>query len=292
VHTFKSLTISDSEFLKGQASNQEVLLSGILRLPLNAEGTKLPTIILVHGSAGVGPSTEDWQYFFNDLGYATFVMDSFTGRGLKVVSNDQGKLGRFNMTLDTFKAWEMLSKDARLDSSKMAVLGQSRGGTAVIYSAMQRFQKLWSPQFRVKVTIAMYPSCFDHIDEDERVESTLREYHGDLDDYASTQQCSNWIQRLEQLNIDAHSTVFSGVAHSFDSPLGVLAPKTSVNIGSQSQTQCKVVEKNGVLFNVNEGHEFSYKDACVTLDPHSNSAPKETAQVREEVRKLLKEKFE
>jgi dienelactone hydrolase len=283
--------LSDSQFLKGESSNQEVTLSGILRFPLNEAYSKTPLVILVHGSGGVGASIEDWQYFFNDLGYATFLLDSFTARGLRVVSQDQAKLGRFNMTLDTFKAWEMLSTDSRLDLSNVAVLGQSRGGTAVIYSALRRFQKTWSPKFHVKATIAMYPSCFDRIDQDQDVVSTIREYHGDLDDYASSTQCSNWIERLQKSNVDAKSVVFRGAAHSFDSPMGVLAPMTSVNKGAQSQANCHVVERDGVLFNEKERHEFSYHDACVSLDPHSNSAPQFTKQIREEVKDLLNRKF-
>ncbi len=291
IRPFQSLTLSDGQFLKGDAAGQPVTLGGALRFPQTATGAKIPAVILVHGSGGVSPGVDAWQFALNRAGIATFVIDSFSSRGLTSVSTNQALLGRFNMTLDTFRAWETLAKHPRIDPERIAIIGYSRGGSAVIYSTLRRFQKQWSPDFRVAATIAMYPSCFDHIDGDEDVVGPIREYHGDLDDYASTQKCKAWIGRLKNAGKDVASTEYKDAAHSFDMPTGVPAPATSVNKGSQSQRDCAVVEKAGELVNEATGQPFTYKDACVALDPHSNYNAAATEKTRAEVFALFGEKL-
>ena len=291
IRAFQSLTLSDSQFLKGDASGQPVTLAGALRFPRTATGAKIPAVILVHGSGGVSAGVDAWQFALNRLGIATFVIDAFSGRGLTTVSTNQSLLGRFNMTLDTFRAWETLAKHPRIDPERIAVIGYSRGGTAVIYSTLRRFQKQWSPNFKAAATIAMYPSCFDHVDDDEDVVGPIREYHGDIDDYASTKKCEAWIARLKAAGKDVTSTEYKGAAHSFDSPTGVPAPATSVNKGSQSQRDCAVSEKAGELINAATGQPFTYKDAGVALDPHSNYSADATAKTRAEVFALFGEKL-
>jgi dienelactone hydrolase len=225
------------------------------------------------------------------MGVATFVIDSFSARGLTAVSTNQALLGRFNMTLDTFRAWDTLAAHPRVDAGRIAVMGFSRGGSAVIYSTLRRFQKQWSPAFKVVATFPMYPSCFDHIDGDEDVAGPIREYHGDKDDYASTEQCKAWIARLKAAGKDATSTEYRDAAHSFDSPTGVPAPATSVNKNSQSQRNCHVSEHAGALVNDGTGKPFAYIDACVTFDPHSNYSADATQRTRAEVGALLREKM-
>ena len=291
IRAFQSLTLSDSQFLKGDATGQPVTLAGALRFPQTATGAKIPAVILVHGSGGVSAGVDAWQFALNRLGIATFVIDAFSGRGLTNVSTNQALLGRFNMTLDTFRAWETLANHPRIDPERIAVIGYSRGGTAVIYSTLRRFQKQWSPNFKAAATIAMYPSCFDHVDDDEDVVGPIREYHGDLDDYASTKKCEAWIARLKAAGKDVTSTEYKGAAHSFDLPTGVPAPATSVNKGSQSQRDCAVSEKAGELINAATGQPFTYKDACVALDPHSNYSADATAKTRAEVFALFGEKL-
>ena len=79
LHAFSSITISDTEFLKGKKDGDSVVLSGHLRLP-KIGPERLPAIILLHGSGGlggVGQPIEEWSRELNELGVATFAVDSF-----------------------------------------------------------------------------------------------------------------------------------------------------------------------------------------------------------------------
>ena len=291
LRAFSSLTLSDSQFLQGDSKATPVTIAGELRFPATAApGAKAPAVIVLHGSGGIGGGQENWGRIFNRMGIASFTIDSFSGRGLTTVSANQGAMGRFNMALDTFRAQEVLAAHPRIDPERIAVIGFSRGGTAVLYSAMRRFQKMWSPNFKVVATFSFYASCFDHVDEDTDVAGPIREFHGGADDYAAIRQCRDYFTRMKGAGRDVEQVEFPGVHHSYDNVLAKTQPVVSV--GSQSQRNCSVREEKGVLVNQQTKQEFSYKDACISLDPKLGHDPDATAKtiaaVTGELRGLFK----
>src|SRR5690349_15112184 len=80
-----SLTLSDEQFLKGgSGAGKPVVVSGELRI---AQGSgRLPVVILVHGSGGLGANIDFWTRDLNAMGVSTFALDGFTGRGLTNVN--------------------------------------------------------------------------------------------------------------------------------------------------------------------------------------------------------------
>src|SRR6185436_20273742 len=106
IHSFPSLTLTDQQFLAGDANAKQVTVTGEFRI---AQGTgKLPVVILIHGSGGMGPNIEAWARDLNAMGVSTFALDGFTGRGLTSVNTDQALLGRLAFTLDAYRALEVL----------------------------------------------------------------------------------------------------------------------------------------------------------------------------------------
>src|ERR1700681_4624591 len=92
IYAIPSLTISDQQFLTGDTNGKPVTVAGEFRI---AQGSgRLPVVVLVHGSSGVGATMEAWVHQFNAMGISTFVIDGFTGRGLTVVGPNQARLGR------------------------------------------------------------------------------------------------------------------------------------------------------------------------------------------------------
>ena len=92
LHAIPSLTLSDQQFLAGDANGKAVTVTGEFRI---AQGSgKLPVVILIHGSGGIGPNVESWARDLNAMGISTFALDGFTGRGLTSVNMDQAALGR------------------------------------------------------------------------------------------------------------------------------------------------------------------------------------------------------
>ena len=119
--------MSDQDFLNGRKDAKPVMLAGQLKIP-RAGSERLPTVVLLHGSGGVGVNLLDWESDLNQMGIATFVLDAFTGRGIASTSAKQALLGRLAMTYDAYRALEILEKHPRIDARRIALMGFSRGG--------------------------------------------------------------------------------------------------------------------------------------------------------------------
>lgn len=90
-------------------------------------------MVLVHGSAGVGAGDVKWSQELNKIGVATFLIDCFTGRGIVQTIADQSQLAHLAMIVDAYRAMEVLSKHAQIDSSRIAVMGFSKGDFVALY---------------------------------------------------------------------------------------------------------------------------------------------------------------
>src|SRR5262249_16608152 len=72
--SFKSLTLTDQQFLTGAKDGKEVVIAGELRLPQSG-AAPFPAVILIHGSGGIGRNAADWAEVLNGMGIATFLVD-------------------------------------------------------------------------------------------------------------------------------------------------------------------------------------------------------------------------
>ena len=283
-HLIPSQTLSDEQFLRGDANGPTVQLTAELRLPQGSQA-KWPAVVIMHGSGGISPANQNWAQVLNQAGYASLVVDSFTGRGLVQVSTDQARLGRFAGVLDAFRSYEVLARHPRIDPDRIAFLGTSRGGTAVIYTAMKRFQALWSPQFKGWATFPLYPSCFDRLDRDDEVSMPIHAFHGEIDDYASKAPCLAWVDRLAAQGRVATNTVYPQAAHGYDNLLSSTTPVVSP--GAQSTRMCRISERAGALINTEENKPFAYTDRCVTRDPSIGHNPAATVATQKAVLQAL-----
>src|SRR3954449_11785278 len=60
IYAIPSLTISDQQFLTGDSNGKQVTVAGELRI---AQGSgKLPVVVMMHGSSGVGATNEAWEH--------------------------------------------------------------------------------------------------------------------------------------------------------------------------------------------------------------------------------------
>src|SRR6202140_4118307 len=108
LYAIPSLTISDQQFLTGDTDGKPVTVAGEFRLAQGAG--RLPVVVLMHGSSGIGANIEPWVHSFNAMGISTFVIDGFSGRGLTAVGPNQALLGRLNFILDIYRALDILAK--------------------------------------------------------------------------------------------------------------------------------------------------------------------------------------
>ena len=291
IYAIPSLTISDQQFLTGDTNGKQVTVAGEFRI---AQGTgKLPVVVLMHGSSGVGAGMDPWVRQFNSMGISTFVIDGFSGRGLTAVGPNQGLLGRLNFIVDIYRSLEILAKHPRVDPERIALMGFSRGGQAALYASLDRFHKQWNKSgAQFAGYVSFYPDCSTSYATDTEVAARpIRIYHGTPDDYNPVATCKAYLSRLQEAKRDVVLTEYPDSQHGFDSGLLGLST-TTVSTNAQTARNCKLSEgEGGVLVNADTKAPFSYKDACIELNPHVGGNPVTAAEARKAVSDFLQALF-
>jgi len=291
IYAIPSLTISDQQFLTGDANGKAVTVAGEFRI---AQGTgRLPVVVLMHGSSGVGATTEAWVHSFNTMGISTFVIDGFSGRGLTAVGPNQALLGRLNLILDIYRSLDILAKHPRVDPERIVLMGFSRGGQAALYASLDRFNKLWNKSgVQFAGYIPFYPDCSTSYATDTEVAARpIRIFHGTPDDYNPVASCKAYVARLQAAKRDVALTEYPDSAHGFDAGLLGLAT-VAVSANAQTARNCHIKEgEGGVLINADTQAPFGYKDACIELNPHVGGNPATAEAARKAVTDFLQVLF-
>jgi dienelactone hydrolase len=286
LHAIPTLTLSDAQFLAGDTGATPVTVSGQFRI---AQGSgRLPLVVLMHGSGGMGPNIESWARELNAIGASTFALDGFTGRGLTQVSTDQAKLGRLNFILDIYRALDILAKHPRVDSARIALMGFSRGGQAALYASLQRFHRTWNKSgMDFAGYVAFYPDCATTFVSDTDVAGPIRIFGGTPDDYNPVALCKAYVERLRAAGRDVVLTEYPDAPHSFDNPLG--AQPAAASPTSQTVRHCQIREEPaGRLINAASGAPFTYNDPCVERGTHIGYDPAAAAAARRSVKEFLR----
>jgi dienelactone hydrolase len=287
LYPIPTLTLSDQQFLTGSADGKPATVSGEFRI---AQGSgRLPVVVLMHGSSGVGATIEPWVHAFNAMGISTLVIDGFTGRGLTVVGPNQALLGRLNLIVDIYRSLEILAKHPRVDPERIVLMGFSRGGQAALFASLDRFNKLWNKSgIRFAAYIPFYPDCStSYVGDTDVADKPIRIFHGTPDDYNPVASCKTYVARLLEAKRDVVLTEYPDSEHAFD--IGLLGVSNKVvSANAQTVRHCHIKEgEGGVLMNADTQAPFTYKDACVELDPHVGGNPATAEQARKAVSDFL-----
>lgn len=286
VHSIQSTTLTDQEFLTGRKDGKPVTIAGELRLP-RPGNDRLPLVVLLHGSGGISGAVTDWEQEFNSMGVATFVLDSFTARGIVSTVNDQSLLGRLAMIVDAYRALDLLAKHPRIDPARIALMGFSRGGRAALYAAVRRFQRLQgSAGLEFAAYIPFYPDCTTEFQGDADItDRPVRIFHGTLDNYNPVAPCRAYVERMKAQGKNVQLTEYAGAGHIFDGQ----TLKKPVTLEKASTTrQCQLVEDHdGMILNARTKQPFTYADPCVEYGPTVAYDENAAAASRKAVRELV-----
>ena len=262
VYPVPTVTLSTADFLLGKKDGKPAMIAGELRIP--KPGTdRLPAVVLVHGSGGVGFNFGMWAGELNKAGFATFVTDSFTGRGITNTITDQSQLSSYTMMNDAFAALAVLGKHPRIDPSKIAVMGFSKGAVPSLYASMNRFQNAYAPEgASFAAYIGFYTPCNTALIDDEKVSAKpIRLYHGIADDWVPIGPCRDYVARLKKAGANIDLVEYPGATHAFDYQ----------NISGTMQLpqaltarKCRFEEKQqGAIINSDTGQPATPNDPCI-----------------------------
>ena len=261
-YSIPSETMSAADFLTGKKGTP-VAIAGQLRFAKTGPA-KQPVVILLHSASGPitdGAPFEEWPRVLNELGIATFAVDSYAGRGLVNFPADAGKISFMNRIVDAYRALDVVAKDPRIDPTRVAVMGFSQGASAALYSSMARFQKMYgNPDLQFVGHISAYAGCNTRFRDEEEVKKPILMLHGTADDLTPIAPCREYVERLSKAGKSARMIEYPDAYHQFDAPVYRVAVKLEQAV---TPRRCRLEEgENGVIVNSQTKQPLSPSDSC------------------------------
>ena len=192
-----------------------VVLSGELGFPSGSG--PFPAMVIAHGCGGNGAVDAEWARTLREWGYATFVIDSFGGRGLTEVCTNAWLLTGTQRIPDAYGALRALATHPRIDAGRIALMGFSHGGILTLGAATVWARETFAPDGRpaFRAFFPFFPYCNTVYPERERLSAPLRIHIGELDDWTPAASCIRLVERLKASGQDAEITVYRGAHHGF-----------------------------------------------------------------------------
>lgn len=142
---FQSITPPDRyQYARLNMENTATItISAYLAMPNNYQfSAKVPAVVLSHGSGGVEPNIREfWKKELNAAGYAVFIPDSYTTRGVSETNSNVDAIPYPVHVADTLNALKVLATHPNIDSKRIYNMGFSKGGNAVFDTAWPTWQR-------------------------------------------------------------------------------------------------------------------------------------------------------
>lgn len=189
---------------------------GELSFPTNTH-MKVPAIILMHGSAGIGRHINQWVTAFNEIGIATFVVDSFGPRNIKSMVSDQKQLSNSSNLMDAFQALEFLSTHPLIDKNKIGIMGFSKGGEVAFRSAIEPLRAaVIKSDLKFALHIPTYPGCNQVYWSKNVTRAPILNLLGADDDYTTAEPCKTLARRYADAGAPIRTIEYPKAHHGFD----------------------------------------------------------------------------
>lgn len=191
-----------------------VQLSGRLYLP--AGSAPHPAVIITPGSGGVSPAMVRHAQALVGAGIAAFLIDPFTGRGIKSTVVDQTQLSFATSTYDVLAAAKQLAALPEIDAARVGAMGYSRGGVAVLQASISQLaQALLGQGKALRAVVAGWPWCGYQFARPLTAPTHVRFLIADSDDWVSPAQCQGYAATMAASNREVSIRLFKGAAHGF-----------------------------------------------------------------------------
>jgi dienelactone hydrolase len=194
------------EFSNVSEHSRPSRLRGYLARP-DGEGP-FPAVVVLHGCNGISGASIGLADRLSSLGYVGLTVDSLGPRG------SAGECGRFflGQEIDAYAALHYLSQQSFVDADRVAVLGNSMGGSSALFAVDRGgVEKMFYRKFQA--AIAYYPYCRNHLGVMTAPTMILI---GEEDDWNPAAACREMVERprTEGARVDLH--VYPGAHHGFN----------------------------------------------------------------------------
>jgi dienelactone hydrolase len=204
--------ISDRAPIKllGYLTRPDAGLSGMLG-SLSHRAGPYPAVVVLHGCGGISSHSAQIADRLGSWGYVALTVDSLGSRG--IVGQCGGGLFE-DQAIDAYAALRYLSQLDFIDPARVAVLGQSMGGSAVLYAVDRALVAQYFDQ-RFRAAIAYYPGHGCGFPAVSMTAPTLV-LIGEVDDFNSAERCREMVAHSRPNGATIALTAYPGAYHAFD----------------------------------------------------------------------------
>jgi len=225
-------------------TGQPVTLSALYFRPATAANNtsgKTPAVVALHGCGGMYSEalarrdrlTLRHQAMADLLvaeGYAVLFPDSFNPRGRREICSlklSEQRITQDNRRLDVLAALGYLRTRSDVDHSRVALLGWSHGGSAVLammnrrHPVVAQFLAAGTPADRFfRTAIAFYPGCYESVYTrfGYAPSSSVGIFIGASDDWTPANRCVLLDEKMAEINEPLHVRTYPDTHHGFDAP--------------------------------------------------------------------------
>ena len=238
IHTlsFKSANpFSFNDIITNLKNQEEQEVKGILTIPHNGTDSlkKYPLVIGVAGSLGWKDHHYEYLKMYQEMGIATFELNSFKSRGIITTVGSQTEVTTAAIILDAYRALEVLSIHPNIDKNNISITGWSLGGGVTLFSAWLPLKNAINKNLSFASHLAFYPPCFIDPEDKTFSKSPIHILIGELDNWTPSKPCIDLVKILQKKN-NIDITVYKDSHHGFDRDSPVVINKNAYNF-----TNCK-----------------------------------------------------
>lgn len=213
---YESLTPPGFFALVRREAKQKATVTGMLAFS-DKTNRRVPAMVISHGSGGVQGREERWASALRSIGVATFVVDSFTPRGITSTAADQTQLSNAANLADALAALRLLTTHPRIDPARIGIIGFSRGAQVALFGALEPYRRsVIEGDIRFAAHVALYPFCNDRHVADGVTGAPLLILLGGRDNYTPPQPCRDYGEWFKGKGTPVTVTTYANSYHAFD----------------------------------------------------------------------------
>ena len=209
-----------------------------------------PSLVLLHGCGGafdrqgrLSLRMREYSALLNGQGWSVLVLDSFGARGATQICTQ--KLGTRAVTMtqrrrDALGALAWLAQQPGVDAQRLALLGWSNGGSAVLAATNRQHVEVASAATSARAAVAFYPGCESDLRAGYTPSAALLLLVGEADDWTPAAACEALVRSTAAATAAAGAATATAAATAATAataptpagPAAVPAPQISVYPGA------------------------------------------------------------